>query len=118
MENATFMTVEDGEDLIVSFAIPIGEEGDVKSLILLRTPKYEFALAESERGVMVSHDDFPEDDEELLEQVAIAGDVVRITTRSRTYTVGIGDVDKEEIEEAKKILKKMNFDGQFTLKIN
>ena len=42
-----FMTVEEGEDLIVSFAIPLDEQGDVKSLILLRTPKYESVLAET-----------------------------------------------------------------------
>jgi len=53
MENAWFITNEDGDDLIVSFAIPIDESGDVKSLTLLRTPKYEFALDESERGVNV-----------------------------------------------------------------
>ena len=118
MENAIFMTVEDGEDLIVSFAIPIDEHGDVKSLILLRTPKYEFALEESERGVMVSHDDFPDDDEELLEQLTITGDVVTVTTRSRTYTVGIGNINEKEIEKAKKVLKKMNFDGRFILTID
>jgi len=48
MENAWFITNEDGDDLIVSFAIPADESGDVKSLTLLRTPKYEFALDESE----------------------------------------------------------------------
>jgi hypothetical protein len=118
MENAIFITVEDGEDLIISFAFPLDEPDDVKSLILLRTPKYEFALDESERGVMVSHDDFPDDEDALLEQAAIAGDVVTITTSTRTYTVGIGGIDEKEIEAAKKVLKKMNFDGRFTLTID
>ncbi|MFB0552089.1 MAG: hypothetical protein ACETWQ_02140 [Phycisphaerae bacterium] len=54
---------------------------------------------------------------ELLEQVAIEGDVVTITTNYRTYTVSIRDVDNEEIEESKRILKKMNFDGRFELKM-
>jgi len=117
VENAIFITTEEGEDLIVSFAIPLEEPGDVKSMILLRTPKYEFALDESERGVMVSHDDFPDDEDALLEEVAIAGDVVTITTSSRTYTVGIGGINEKEIEKAKKVLKKMNFDERFTLTI-
>lgn len=39
MKNARFITNEDGDDLIVSFAIPADESGDVKSLTLLRTPK-------------------------------------------------------------------------------
>ena len=117
MEKASFLTIEDGTDLIVSFAIPIDEEGDVKSLILLRTPQYEFALTESERGVMVSHDDFPDEGDDLLKELKVAGDVATIITCSRTYTVGIGDVEEEEIEEAKRILQKMNFDGRFTLTI-
>ena len=117
MEKAICMTLEDGEDLIVSFAIPIDEQGDVKSLILLRTPQYEFALEESERGVMVSHDDFPDEADDLLKELKIVGDVVTIATGRRTYTIGIKDVEAEEIAEAKRILEKMNFDGRFTLTI-
>ncbi|MHC4745477.1 MAG: hypothetical protein ACYS8Z_26480, partial [Planctomycetota bacterium] len=75
MENAAFMTNEDGDDLIVSFAIPIDEFGDVKSLTLLRTPKLESFLDESERGVSVSSEDFPGDDTELLERITIKGDL-------------------------------------------
>ena len=118
MEKASFMTNEDGTDLIVSFAIPAGEEGDVKSLILLRAPQYEFALEETERGVMVSHDDFPDEGDALLEEIKITGEVATIVTGSRTYTVGIGGINKKEIEKAKKILKKMNFDERFTLTID
>ncbi len=117
MENASFITNEDKDDLIVSFAIPADEFGDVKSLTLLRTPKYEFIMDESERGVNVSFEDFPDDEYELLEQVMIEGDMVTITTNYRTYTVSIRDVDDVEIEESKRILKKMNFDGRFELKM-
>lgn len=117
MENASFITTEDGDDLIVSFAIPLDEPGDIKSLTLLRTPKYEFILDESERGVKVFFDDFPDDENELLEQVAIEGDVVTITTNYRTYTVSMRHVDDVEIEESKRVLKKMNYDSRFKLKI-
>lgn len=117
MENAAFITTEEGDDLIVSFAIPADEFGDVKSLTLLRTPKYEFIMNESERGVNVSFEDFPDDEYELLEQVMIEDDVVTITTNYRTYTVNIRAVNDEEIEESKRVLKKMNFDGRFELKI-
>ncbi|MCX5885853.1 MAG: hypothetical protein NT096_08095 [Proteobacteria bacterium] len=57
MKQASFIHTEDGDDLIVSFVIagddPIGPE-DVKSLTLIRTPKYEFLLSDDERGVTVS----------------------------------------------------------------
>lgn len=117
MENASFITTEDADDLIVSFAVLLDELSDVKSLTLLRTPKYESILDESERGVKVFSDDFPNDGNELLEQVAIEGHVVTVTSHHRTYTVSIKDVEDREVNEAKSILKKMNFDGRFRLKI-
>ena len=118
MLNASFITNEDnGTDLIVSFAIPVDEYGDVKSFTLLRTPKYEFILDESERGVNISFEDFPDDRHESLKKLAIDGDLVTITTDYGTYTVNIEDVDQEKIQESKRILKKMNFDGRFELKL-
>jgi hypothetical protein len=117
MENASFITTEDKDDLIVSFAIPLDEEWDVKSLTLLRTPKYEFMLDESERGVNVSFDDFPDEDNELLEEIEIKGDVVTVISSYRTYTVSVKDVDQKQIDRSKRILQKMNFDRRFKLKV-
>lgn len=118
MENASFMTTEDGQDLIVSFAIPLENSGDVKSLTLLRTPKHEFILDESERGVKIFFDDFPDREKELLEQLTIEGDLVTITTNYQTYTVNIRDVNDSEIKQSRKILRKMNYDNRFKLKIS
>jgi hypothetical protein len=119
MLNAWFITNEDdGTDLIVSFAIPVDEAGDVKSLTLLRTPKYEVFLDESERGVSVSFEDFPDDRIESLKKLAIEGNLVTITTDYGTHTVNIEDVDQAEIQDSRKILKKMNFDGRFELKLS
>jgi len=60
MGNVSLITTEDGDDLIVSFAVQEHDDFDVKSLTLIRTPQYEFALYDSERGVNVSYDDFPD----------------------------------------------------------
>jgi len=119
MLNALFITNEDnGTDLIVSFAIPVDEFIDVKSFTLLRTPKYEFILDESERGVKVSFEDFPDDRYDLLKKLVIQGNLVTITTHYGTYTINIEDVDQKEIKESMRILKKMNFDGRFELKLS
>ena len=117
MENAWFITNEEGDDLIVSFAIPIDDAGNIKSLTFLRTPKYEFSLEECERGVKVSYEDFPNDKDELLEKLTIEDNMVTITTDHRNYTVNIKNVEPKEIQESKRILKKMNFDGRFELTI-
>jgi len=104
MEDAWFITNEDRDDLIVSSAKPTDESGAVKSSTLLRTLKHEFALDESERGVKVSFEDFPDDRHELQKKLTIEGNVVTITTDYGTHTVNVEDVDQTEIQEAKKIL--------------
>jgi len=96
MEDAWFITNEDGDDLIVSFVIPTDE---------------------SERGVKVSFEDFPDDRHELLKKLTIEGNMVTITTDYGIHTVNVEDVDQMEIQEAKKILKKINFDGRFELTV-
>ena len=48
MESVRFISCEDdGVDQIVSFALAHGE-ADIRSLILLRTPKYEAILDETD----------------------------------------------------------------------
>ena len=65
------MNNQEGDDLIVSFAIENTEPEQTKSLILLRTPKYESVFEDHERGVSVSYDEQPGSaDEDLLIEVS------------------------------------------------
>jgi hypothetical protein len=65
-----FISTENGDDLIVSFAvIDPADPTEIESLTLLRTPKYEHLLADWERGVSVSFERYVEDDDELLEEL-------------------------------------------------
>ena len=117
MKNVSFITTEEGDDLIVSFAIAGDDPYDVKNLTLLRTPKYEFILDDAERGVDVSFDDYLEEEGELLKEIEIEKHVVRLVTNRRRYTLDVRDVDDEEMKRAKKVLKNMNFDARFELRI-
>ena len=45
--------------LIVAYAIALEEHGEIASVILQRTPKYEQLLPQEERGVVVSHELYP-----------------------------------------------------------
>jgi hypothetical protein len=65
MYRVSFITIEEGDDLIVSFAVAGDFPGDVLSLTLLRTPKYEFILEPDERRVSVSWEE-DEDEYEIL----------------------------------------------------
>ena len=116
LDLVSFVTLQDGDDLIVSFAIAAEEPGEIISLILLRTPKYEALLPADERGVSVSLESFPEDDErDNLRRLAMTGSVVAIGTTRTQYDLDVSDVERRELLEAQRILKKMNFDRCFIL---
>ena len=118
LDVVSFVTLQDGDDLIVSFAIADEEPGEVISLILLRTPKYEALLPADERGVSVSHEAFPEDDDrDRLRRLTMTGSVVTVETTRAQYDLDVSDVDRRELLEAQRILTKMNFDQCFVLKL-
>jgi hypothetical protein len=100
----------------VSFAIEGEAPGEVKSLILMRSPKYEFVFDDHERGVNVSHEDFPERDDELLRRIEIASDVVTIESTHNRFELDVSRVERKEIK-ACTILRMMNFDDRFAFEM-
>ena len=104
--------------MIVAFAISRADPGEIRTLSLTRTPKYEFILDDSERGVSVSDEDREEDDNDLVEEIGFRGDELRIASRNTDYHLDCSRVDAEELEDAKKILHAMNFDGRFRIHIS
>lgn len=85
-EPVLLITAEEGDDLIVAFAIEGSEPGEIKNLILLRTPKYEIFLDEHERGIDVSRDHRPNADSELLRRIRVAPEAVGLN-QEELYTV-------------------------------
>ena len=118
MEEVSFITTDSGDDLIVSFAIPGAAPMQVKSLTLLRTPKYEGLLDADERGVKVSFDDFPNEDDDFLQVIAIRADSVEVVTTRRRYKLTVQNVDDEDMKEAREVLEQMNFDQRFVIRIS
>ena len=118
METVAFISTENGDDLIVSFAVidPADPTG-IESLTLLRTPKYEHLLGDWERGVSVSFGRYAEDDEELLEELHLdrKSAVVRLTTSLRTYELDLRKVDEREVKVMRKVLTRMNYDRRIRL---
>jgi hypothetical protein len=110
MYRVNFITTEQKDDLIVSFAVAAGDfPGDIISLTLLRTPKYEFILNPDERGVSVSWEE-DEDESELLLAVERSKDVLKLNTTRREFTLDVSHVDDDDLRRMRKVLQKMNFD--------
>ena len=118
MELVSFISIEDDPpDLILSFAIWQPELDDIRSLILLRTPEYEFILDETERGVKVSDEALLDDEDDMLKEIEFGDDFVRINTDHHQFDLDLRKVDKEDIEQAKSFLERMNFDNRFEIRI-
>ncbi len=115
MHRVNFITTEQKDDLIVSFAVDFGDfSGNVLSLTLLRTPKYEFILDPDERGVSVSWEK-DEDESELLVGVERYGNTVKLNTTTREFALDVSRVNNGELRRMHKVLKKMNFDKALNL---
>ena len=109
---------EDDKDLIVSFTVDDPAMGE-KSLILLRTLFFEEVLDEEEKGVKVSleRDYFEQEDFNMLNNIKISDDEIWIKSTFREYQLDISNVQKYEIEDMVKLLKKQNYDNRFAIHI-
>ncbi len=119
LELTQFITVELGDDLIVSFFVAKPHDPiNGRSIILMRDKKWEYLVSDCDKGVKVSDDDFPEDEEadnNFLEHIRIGNSVAEIETTHRRYKLDFRKVDESEVQAAIKVLKKMNYDKRFKL---
>ena len=117
LELVQFVTSEIGDDLIVSFFVAEPDDPRFgRSIILMRDKKWEHLVAEGERGVRVSDENFPENEEaedDFLERIHISDTVAEIETTHRGYKLDLRPVEKSQLRAAKKILEKMNYDERF-----
>ena len=116
MERVAFITSETGDDLILSFAVQCPDDpSEIESLILTRTPKYEFIFEEHERGVRVSFERHEDDEDDFLQKIDYlqSNSIVRIQTSSREYELDVRKVGTDELKKMSMILKKMNYDQKF-----
>ena len=117
-EIVKFITCETGTDLIVSFVIAADNPFGVVSLTLMRTSKFEHVLPENERGVSVSHESSPAiGGREHLQRIRIAPPVISIATTHRLCDLDVSAVGQADLETAVEVLRQMNFDNRFVLKL-
>ncbi|MFL9937244.1 hypothetical protein P0D88_52050 [Paraburkholderia sp. RL18-103-BIB-C] len=118
METVAFISTENGDDLIVSFAVvDPADPTEIESLTLLRTPKYEHLLEDWERGVSVSFERYVEDNEELLKELCLdrKSAVARLTTSLRIYELDLQKVDEKGVTAMRTVLVQMNHDRRIRL---
>jgi len=116
METVAFITTETGDDLILSFAVQALDDPEaIESLILMRTPKYEFILEEHERCVSAHFERFGEEEDDWLETVEFlkADKMIRIKTTLHDYELDVRKVDAKDLKKMGRALQRMNYDKKF-----
>ena len=111
MDSVQFITIQDDDDLILSFSFEEGTEFGVEGFMLHRCPKYEFALMPHERGSSVTWTD--DDEIVTVESFELSRASVMITTRYRQYAFDISGLSDREVKVIRKIVRKKNFDNRF-----
>ena len=117
MEKVSFITTESSYDLIVAFALPGCTPSDLKTLSLVRTPEAEVFLDEAEHGVLVSYEGLPEEADDLLTAIEMQGPIIHVTSQQNRYAVDVSSIGEASLAEAIRVLKLMNFDGHFDLRL-
>ena len=110
-QHVPFVTVEDEDDWVVSFAVrPQGAQ----RLTLARAPRLEFMLPPEQRGVSVRCTE-PTQRPTLLVAVQWGAHCVDVVSTAKRYSLDIRKVDTNTRNAALQVLGKMNFDQRFQL---
>lgn len=107
----SFITVEEGTDLVVSFAVVEPEDGSYQDCLnIIRTPKYEMFLEPRERCPMVS---FPLENDGIerrpLSNASYSADdgVILIRCEGATFALDLSRVERDDFDAMAEILRKM-----------
>ena len=116
MDKVQFTTIEDNDDLILSFSFDEGTEFGVEGFIIQRSPKFEFVLSPHERGPSI---DWTEDDVIVtVKEIELSRSMVVIKTQYEEYAFDLSRLSDKEFGAIVKILKKMNFDKVFKFSLS
>jgi hypothetical protein len=111
MDKVLFTTIEDNDDLVLSFSFEEGTRFDVEGFIIQRSPQFEFSLRPHERGPLL---DWTDDDEIItIKEVELSREVAVLKSQYERYAFDISHLSEEEFRAVIEILKKMNFDNIF-----
>jgi hypothetical protein len=65
---------------------------------------------------IVSHE-LDGDEFDLLKELEIVGRTATVKTTRKSYILDLRSVEEQEIDESRRVLAAMNFDGRFRLKL-
>jgi hypothetical protein len=114
MKKVEFIRTEIGADLIISFALQVGA-GQIQSLTLLRSPKYDAYLEEGDRGVSIGDEARLDGESERLRSIKIRQKAITLVGSENEFVLNVEAVTPEELRSTRKVIKLMNYDSRFKI---
>ena len=117
--NVGFIDIEEDEtDLGLSFAIY--DAGEYLDSLLLARSVYDLLLDKNEQGVRINYDEVLTSDESpiLLQEASLKNDVIELSCATHRFILNIRKLEESDVENIKRLLKKLNYDDCFNLKIS
>jgi len=114
VDRVNFIHTEVGTDIILSLSFDEDTEFGIEGFIIVRTPKYEFALPPHERGACINWDE-ETDTIELIKEITCIGNEITFVSDKRSYQFDISRLDKAEFAELWKTVDRMNFDDSIKI---
>ncbi|MDA2921256.1 hypothetical protein MYX76_17485 [Desulfobacterota bacterium AH_259_B03_O07] len=115
MDKVNFIYTEVGTDIILSLSFDEDTEFGIDRFILIRTPKYEFALLPHERGASINWDEEP-DVIEIVKEITCISNEITFVSDIRSYQFDISKLSKDEMNELWKTVARMNFDESIKIR--
>lgn len=103
-----FVTVEEGEDLILGFALAPNADD---TLTVFRSPHLEHIFPPEQRGIEVAPLDDSDEESDLLREVVWTDLSVKLRTDRHEYLLDVEGVSAEDLAEGKRLLRRMAEDG-------
>lgn len=115
MDKVNFINTEVSTDIIVALSFDEGTEFGIDGFLIIRTPKYEFALMPHEREACVNWDE-ETDLREIIKEITCIGHELTFVSNIRSYQFDISKLSKNEINQLWKTIDRIKFDD--SIKIN
>ncbi len=118
MDKVRFLTLENDEDIIISFSFDEGTEFGADGFIVQRNANLESLLPPEEKGACLSWED--EDDiRVLLDKVVIERNKISIESKGKyyKYQFDLSEISESEYKELLEHFNLINFDKSINIKV-
>jgi len=116
MDKVNFITLQNDEDIVISFSFDEGTEFGIDGFTIQRNPGLEFFLDKDDRGACIEWLD--EDDiRVVLDVVNISREVITMKTKGKVYhySFDIGNISDDEYTDLVEHFRLINFDNSISI---